>query len=114
MNILHSFACKLIFAYHNLKASLNTFADYEICYGNRFHIASMSGYNIKSYGFKVSGIGGIVYLTDLPYAEGKSGSINLFRLNSPTQPEIVKRNMNILDGVLIIVDIKHIKHHMKK
>ena len=25
-----------------------------------------------------------------------------------------KRNMNILDGVLIIVDIKHIKHHMKK
>ena len=25
-----------------------------------------------------------------------------------------KRNLNILEGVLIIVDIKHIKHHMKK
>ena len=25
-----------------------------------------------------------------------------------------KRNVNILEGVLIIVDIKHIKHHMKK
>jgi hypothetical protein len=25
-----------------------------------------------------------------------------------------KRNMNILEGVLIIVDIKHIKHHMRK
>ena len=25
-----------------------------------------------------------------------------------------KRNLNILDGVLIIVDIKHIKHHMRK
>ena len=24
-----------------------------------------------------------------------------------------KRNMNILDGVMLIVDIKHIKHHMK-
>ena len=24
-----------------------------------------------------------------------------------------KRNLNILDGVLLIVDIKHIKHHMK-
>ena len=81
----------------DLKASLNTFADYEICYGNRFHIASMSGYNIKSSGFTVSGIGGIVYLTDLPYAEGKSGSINLFRLNSPTQPEIVKRNIGEID-----------------
>ena len=81
----------------DLKASLNTFADYEICYGNRFHIASMSGYNIKSTGFTVSGIGGIVYLTDLPYADGKSGSINLFRLNSPTQPEIVKRNIGEID-----------------
>ena len=81
----------------DLKASLNTFADYEICYGNRFHIASMSGYNIKSSGFTVSGIGGIVYLTDLPYADGRSGSINLFRLNSPTQPEIVKRNIGEID-----------------
>ena len=25
-----------------------------------------------------------------------------------------KRNMNILEGVLIIVDIKHIKYHMRK
>ena len=25
-----------------------------------------------------------------------------------------KRNVNILEGVLIIVDIKHIKHHMRK
>ena len=25
-----------------------------------------------------------------------------------------KRNLNILEGVLLIVDIKHVKHHMKK
>ena len=25
-----------------------------------------------------------------------------------------KRNLNILEGVLIIVDIKHVKHHMRK
>ena len=24
-----------------------------------------------------------------------------------------KRNMNILEGILLIVDIKHIKHHMR-
>ena len=83
----------------DLKASLNTFADYEICYGNRFHIASMSGYNIKSSGFTVSGIGGIVYLTDFPYADGRSGSINLFKLNSPTHPEVVKRNIGEIDYI---------------
>ena len=83
----------------DLKASVNTFADYEICYGNRFHIRSMSGYNIKSSGFTVSGIGGIVYLSDLPNSDGKSGSINLFRLSSPTQPEIVKRNVGEIDYI---------------
>ena len=83
----------------DLKASVNTFADYEICYGNRFHIRSMNGYNIKSSGFTVSGIGGIVYLSDLPNSDGKSGSINLFRLSSPTQPEIVKRNVGEIDYI---------------
>jgi len=83
----------------DLKASVNTFADYEICYGNRFHIRSMSGYNIKSSGFTVSGIGGIVYLSDLPNSDGESGSINLFRLSSPTQPEIVKRNVGEIDYI---------------
>ena len=39
---------------------------YEICFGNRFHIASKDGYNIKSSGFTVSGISGTVYLGDTP------------------------------------------------
>ena len=32
----------------DLRAVVNAFAEYEICYGNRFHIADVNGYNIKS------------------------------------------------------------------
>ena len=83
----------------DLAAVLNTFADYEICYGNRFHISDHKGYNIKSSGFTVSGITGIVYLGDIPNADDKTGIINLFKLNSPTQPQIVRRNVGTIDYV---------------
>ena len=83
----------------DLRAVLNTFADYEICYGNRFYNADVNGYNIKSSGFTVSGISGIVYLTDIPNPDLKTGSLNLFKLESPTQPQIVKRNVGTIDYV---------------
>ena len=83
----------------DLRAILNTFADYEICYGNRFHIANNEGYNIKSSGFTVSGISGTVYLSDIPNSDSKTGSISLFKLNSPTQPQILRRNVGSIDYV---------------
>ena len=49
----------------DLKALTNQFAQYELCFGNKFHINS-SGYNIKSTGFKISGETDTVYLTDVP------------------------------------------------
>jgi len=83
----------------DLRAVLNTFADYEICYGNRFHIADQNGYNIKSSGFTVSGVSGTVYLGDIPNKDNKTGSVNLFKLDSPTQPQIVRRNVGTIDYV---------------
>ena len=83
----------------DLRAVVNTFADYEICYGNRFHISNESGYNIKSSGFSVSGFSGTVYLGDIPNDDGKTGIINLFRLDSPTQPQIVRRNVGTIDYI---------------
>ena len=80
----------------DMRAVLNTFADYEICYGNRFHIANKSGYNIKSSGFSVSGVTGTVYMGDVP-TDDKMGTINLFRLDSPTQPVTVRRNVGTID-----------------
>ena len=49
----------------NLKALVNQFAQYELCYGNKFHINSQ-GYNIKSTGFYISGNTDLVYFTDVP------------------------------------------------
>ena len=82
----------------DLRAVVNTFADYEICYGNRFHISDSNGYNIKSSGFVVSGISGTVYLTDIPI-DSNTGVINLFKLDSPTQPQIVRRNVGTIDYI---------------
>jgi hypothetical protein len=57
----------------DLKALINQFAQYELCFGNKFHINS-NGFNIKSTGFKISVDPDTVYLTDVP---NKDSSRNL-------------------------------------
>ena len=54
----------------DLKALLNQYAQYELCFGNRFFINS-EGYNIKSTGFKIIGHEKVVYLTDVPNKDAK-------------------------------------------
>ena len=49
----------------DMKVLKNQFAQYELCFGNRFHI-NPSGYNIKSTGFTVSGSTDTVFFTDVP------------------------------------------------
>jgi len=49
----------------DMKALVNQFAQYELCFGNRFHI-NPQGYNIKSTGFKVQGSDDTVFFTDVP------------------------------------------------
>jgi hypothetical protein len=50
----------------DMKVLVNQFAQYELCFGNRFHI-NPEGFNIKSTGFKVQGFDNdIVYFTDVP------------------------------------------------
>jgi hypothetical protein len=83
----------------DLGVVLNTFADYEICYGNQFHIKTQSGYNIKSSGFNIAGVNDTLYLTDIPNSNGLTGNIFFFKLQSSTQPVIVKRNVGIIDYV---------------
>jgi hypothetical protein len=83
----------------DLRVELNKFADYEICYGNEFYVKNANGYNIKSSGFKVAGISDTLYFSDLPDSNGLTGSIFFFKLQSPTQPIIVKRNVGVVDYV---------------
>jgi hypothetical protein len=83
----------------DLGASLNTFADYEICYGNEFHIKNSNGYNIKSSGFRIAGINDILYMSDVPNSDGLKGTIFFFRLQSETQPVIIRKNAGTIDYV---------------
>ena len=49
----------------NLVPAYDQLANYELCYANKFH-AEVEGFNIRSSGFKVSGIDGNLFLTDVP------------------------------------------------
>lgn len=90
----------------DLEPKINFFAEYELCYGNRFriknHCRSISenaknGFNIKSSAFRVSGIADTVYLGDYPNTNQITGELFLFKLKSPSNPIIVKRNVGIVD-----------------
>ena len=91
----------------DMRASINSFAEYEVCFGNRFHIHNHGhgthngqiGYNIKSSAFSVSGIGGSVYFADVPNQGLKTGTLNLIRLISPTEAQVVKKNVGEVDYV---------------
>jgi hypothetical protein len=62
----------------DVSVELNKFAQYEICFGNEFHIKDSAGFNMKSSGFVVSGISGTQYLSDIPNSDLKTGKIFLF------------------------------------
>jgi len=72
----------------DLKASINQLAQYEICFGNQFHIKK-SGYNIKSTGFTIFGESSTVYLTDIPNDDGKTGIIAIIKLSGENNPKII-------------------------
>jgi len=62
----------------DLKCLVNQVAQYELCFGNRFHILSGGG-TIKSTGFTIAGSTEIVYLTDIPRSDGQYGDIAIFK-----------------------------------
>ena len=83
----------------DLRVVLNTFAEYQIGFGNEFHISSMDGYNIKSSGFQVAGISQTVYLGDVPNTNRETGSVFLFTVGSSNSrtPTILRRNVGNID-----------------
>ena len=84
----------------DLRVILNSFADYEICFGNEFYIKNLNGYNVKSSGFNISGLNDTLYIGDIPSSDGINGNIFFFKLVN-SQPIIAKRNagqINYLKG----------------
>jgi len=62
----------------DLKVILNAPTQYEICYGNKFHVKS-DGKNIKSTGFNILGEEDMVYFTDIPNSDLKTGTISIVK-----------------------------------
>ncbi len=82
----------------NMVPVYNAFANYELCYGNRFH-ADQEGFNIRSSSFKIEGVEGNVYLTDLPDDEtGATGTIKFFTMVDE-KPNYINNNAGSVDYV---------------
>jgi len=62
----------------DLKVLVNTTAQYELCFGNQFHILAGGG-TVKSSGFTIAGDPEFVYLTDIPRDDGRYGDIAIFK-----------------------------------
>ena len=99
----------------DMKASLNNFAQYELCFGNRFYINEY-GFNIKSTGFTVEGESSIVYLTDTPNKDvngnldgsGK-GVLSVVKETVSGTPEIVIKSVGVVDyteGEILLNTVK--------
>ena len=87
---------------------INTFATYELCYGNAFY-QQCDGYGIKSTGFTVSNINGTVFLGDVPITGTTTGRLVFFKLEN-NMPLIVKNDAGTIDYTKgeIILDVVNI------
>ncbi len=87
----------------DLKALLNQFAQYELCFGNRFFI-NPAGFNIKSTGFTVQGSSQVVYLTDVPNKDAAGnldgsmkGTLSVVYRNQKNQQQVLMKEAGIVD-----------------
>ena len=88
----------------NLNASINQFAQYELCFDNEFYCPNTS-YNIKSTGFSISGNVGTVYITDEKVAGSNIGKLVLFQIVSDADIKILSKSFGTVDykkGEIII------------
>ena len=81
----------------NINCALNTFAQYEICFGNEFHKRT-DAYNIKSTGFRIADDLDIVYFVDVPSADSNIGILSVVKPTlDPNTFEVVKKSIGTID-----------------
>ena len=87
----------------DLKVALNSFAQYELCFGNRFYI-NPAGFNIKSTGFKISGFDDVCFLTDVPNKDASGnldgsmkGTLSVVSVNNKGQQVILAKGAGGVD-----------------
>ena len=79
----------------NLISEIGKFAQYEVCFGNMFHVQEKS-YNVVSTGFTILGVAGTVYLADESINRDK-GRIFFFTYTEGGTPTIIKKNAGTVD-----------------
>jgi len=87
----------------DMKVLANQFAQYELCFGNRFHI-NPEGFNIKSTGFTISGSSDTVYFTDVPNKDengnldgSNKGVISAIRRTAEDKLQVVQKSIGTVD-----------------
>ena len=83
----------------DMKVLKNQFAQYELCFGNKFHV-DPGGFNIKSTGFRIAGESEIVYLTDVPETPrpvAKTGVISVVKPGQNNTKTIVVKDAGTVD-----------------
>jgi len=102
----------------DLRVALNSFAEYSIGFGNRFHIKNMSGYNIKSSAFYITGVNNPLYIGDIPNTNRETGNLFFFTVPSlnSTSPTIVRRNVGTIEyekGIITLNPVNIISGKIK-
>ena len=73
----------------DLQLSINQFAQYELCFGNKFYV-DPNGFNIKSTGFTIFGQSETLYFSDVPNSDLKTGILRIIKiLNDGTVENVV-------------------------
>ena len=87
----------------DLKALLNQFAQYELCFGNQFNI-NAAGYNIKSTGFTIEGFTDTAYITDVPNKNisgdldgSNMGTLSVVSKNNKNEQRVIVKDAGIVD-----------------
>ena len=87
----------------DMKALLNQFAQYELCFGNRFNI-NPAGFNIKSTGFTVLGSSETAFITDVPNKDAAGnldtsmkGTLSVVYKDEKDQQKVLIKEAGVVD-----------------
>ena len=87
----------------DMKALINQFAQYELCFGNRFNVNS-AGYNIKSTGFTIAGFNDTAYITDVPNKNtagdldgSHMGTLSVVTKNNKNEQRVIVKDAGVVD-----------------
>ena len=80
----------------NLQISENQFAQYELCFWNKFYV-DPNGYNIKSTGFTISGYSGTLYLSDVPNSDLKTGILRIIKILDDKTIRVINSSAGSID-----------------